>query len=97
MPRRARPRKSQATKTKQATKVETPAPPETAKPTKSAGRVAPPDATHRVPPGFSKLGLTDQQKEEIYAIQGKYYPQIQDLDKKLTALGTSETRRSRRS
>ena len=48
--------------------------------------MAPPDPTHRVPPGYSKLGLTDQQKEEIYAIQGKYYPQIQDLDKKLTAL-----------
>ena len=78
--------KSQATKTKSSTKVETPVPPDTSKKTTSTGRVAPPDPTHRVPPGFSKLGLTDQQKEEIYTVQAKYYPQIQDLDKKLTAL-----------
>ena len=78
--------KSQAAKTKQTTKVDTPAPTDTAKKTKSAGKVAPPDPTHRVPPGYSKLGLTDQQKEDIYAIQGKYYPQIQALDKQVDAL-----------
>jgi type IV secretory pathway VirB10-like protein len=78
--------KSQATKTKQTTKVDTPTPPENSKKAKSAGRVAPPDPTHRVPPGYSKLGLTDQQKEDIYAIQGKYYPQLQGLEKQLSAL-----------
>ncbi len=78
--------KSQAAKSNQTTKVETPAPPETARKTKSAGKVAPPDPTHRVPPGYSKLGLTDQQKEDIYALQGKYYPQIQALDKQVDTL-----------
>jgi len=80
------PAKSQAAKSKQTTKVDTPAPSDTVKKTKSSGKVAPPDPTHRVPPGYSKLGLTDQQKEDIYAIQAKYYPQIQALDKQLEAL-----------
>jgi hypothetical protein len=76
----------QATKTKQTTRGDAAAPPESAKQTTSTGKVAPPDPTHRVPPGYSKLGLTDQQKEDIYAIQGKYYPQIQRLEKQLDDL-----------
>ena len=61
-------------------------PPDSARKSTSTGKVAPPDPTHRVPAGFSKLGLTDQQKDEIYAIQGKYYPQIQGLEKQVDAL-----------
>src|SRR4051812_15449125 len=53
---------------------------------KGSGRSAPPDPTHRVPPGYSKLGLTDQQREAIYKVQGKYYPQIQALEKQVDAL-----------
>ena len=53
---------------------------------KATGRSAPPDPTHRVPPGYSKLGLTDQQREAIYKVQGKYYPKIQRLEKQVDAL-----------
>jgi len=52
----------------------------------SGGRVAPPDPTHRVPSGYSRLGLTDQQKERLYKIQADYYPKIQALQKQLDAL-----------
>ena len=41
---------------------------------------------HRVPQGYSKLGLTDQQREKIYKIQADYYPKIQDLEKKVQDL-----------
>ncbi len=74
--------KAQATKAKAA---QTPASTETTTKTKS-GRVAPPDPTHRVPPGYSKLGLTDQQKDKIYAIQAEYYPKIQALEKQVDSL-----------
>jgi hypothetical protein len=77
--------RSQASKAKQSTKIETPAQPESGSKAKSTGK-APPDPTHRVPPGYSKLGLTDQQKEAIYKIQAKYYPQLQALEKQATAL-----------
>jgi hypothetical protein len=60
--------------------------PDSAPPAKGGGRVAPPDPTHRVPPGYSRLGLTDQQKQRIYRIQGDYYPKIQALQKQLDAL-----------
>jgi LTXXQ motif family protein len=57
-----------------------------AKPKTKGGRQAPPDAEHRVPPYFGGLNLTDAQKESIYKIQGKYHPQIQELQKKADAL-----------
>ncbi|QEH34533.1 hypothetical protein OJF2_30730 [Aquisphaera giovannonii] len=53
---------------------------------KAQGRVAPPDPTHRVPPGYSKLSLSDEQKNAIYKIQAKYYPQIQKLEKQADEL-----------
>ena len=56
---------------------------------KSTGKTAPPDPTHRVPPGYSKLGLTDQQKEKLYQIQAKYYQRIHDLEKKADDLRAS--------
>src|SRR3954454_18816795 len=80
--------KSQSTRAKQAGKVEAPADDESAPKGKGTGRVAPPDPTHRVPPGYSKLGLTDQQKESLYKIQAKYYSKIQSLEKEADALRT---------
>jgi hypothetical protein len=80
--------RSQTSKAKQAGKADTstPAADDSAAKGKGTGRVAPPDPTHRVPPGYAKLGLTDQQKEAIYKIQAKYYPQIQALEKQVDAL-----------
>jgi hypothetical protein len=80
--------KSQTSRAKQTGKSDTstPAADESAAKGKGTGRVAPPDPTHRVPPGYAKLGLTDQQKEAIYKIQAKYYPQIQALEKQVDAL-----------
>jgi hypothetical protein len=78
--------KSQTSKTKQANApASTPADSSTtAKP--AAGRTAPPDVTHRVPSGYSKLGLTDEQKEKLYKIRAEYYPKIHDLETKADAL-----------
>jgi hypothetical protein len=73
-------------KAKQATKTDTSAPSESATKTKSTGKIAPPDPSHRVPPGFAKVGLSDEQKDAIYKIQAKYYKQIQDLEKQASAL-----------
>jgi hypothetical protein len=78
--------KSQATKGKQATKTEAQAPSQSSGTTKGTGKVAPPDPTHRVPPGYARLNLTDQQKERIYRIQADYYPKVQDLQKRLDSL-----------
>ena len=74
-----------ATKSTAAKATPTAAPVQSEK-TSKTGRVAPPDATHRVPPGYAKLGLTDQQKEKIYKIQAEYYPQIQSLEKQVDAV-----------
>lgn len=51
-----------------------------------SSRTAPPVATHRVPRYFGGLNLTEEQKEEIYAVEARYLPQIQDLEKKADAL-----------
>lgn len=45
-----------------------------------------PDPMRRVPTYFGSLGLTAEQKEEIYAIQGRYIPQIQELQAKIESL-----------
>ena len=37
----------------------------------------------RLPANYGKLGLTDPQKTSIYAVQGKYAHQIDDLQKQL--------------
>ena len=49
---------------------------------KTKGRQAPPDPEHRLPAYYSGLNLTEAQREAIFKIQGKYHPQIQDLQKK---------------
>jgi len=77
--------KSQTTKAKQSNATAS-TPTDSSTPTKPAGRTGPPDVTHRVPSGYSKLGLTDQQKEKLYKIQAEYYPKIHDLETKADAL-----------
>ena len=77
--------KAQTSRSKQAAKSDSGSS-ESASKSKTAGRVAPPDPAHRLPPGYSKLGLSDAQKGAIYKIQGTYYPQIQALEKQAAAL-----------
>lgn len=62
---------------------------------KQTAKTAPPDVTHRVPPGYSKLGLSESQKEKLYKIQGEYYPKIQALRSRLTICGCAVRRSSR--
>ena len=81
--------KSQTTKTKQASAS---TPTDSSTTAKSTGKTAPPDVTHRVPPGYAKLGLTDQQKERLYKIQAEYYPKIHDLEKKADDLRPARER-----
>jgi len=80
--------KSQTTQAKPATQADAPAstPTNSSATTKPTGKSAPPDVTHRVPSGYSKLGLTDQQKEKLYKIQAEYYPKIQGLEKQVDNL-----------
>jgi hypothetical protein len=80
--------KSQTTKAKPAKQADAPAstPTDSSTTTKPIGKTAPPDVTHRVPSGYSKLGLTDQQKEKLYKIQAEYYPKIQALEKQVSNL-----------
>ena len=41
------------------------------------------DASRRVPRHFGKVGLTDDQKEQIYKIQAKHHEKIAELQKQL--------------
>ena len=78
--------KSQTTKAKQAKQADAPASTPTDSSAKPTGKTAPPDVMHRVPSGYSKLGLTDQQKEKLYKIQAAYYPKIHELEKQVDDL-----------
>jgi hypothetical protein len=78
--------KSQTTKAKQAKQANATTSTDDGSTAKSTGKTAPPDVMHRVPPGYSKLGLTDQQREKIYKIQADYYPKIQALEKQVEDL-----------
>jgi Spy/CpxP family protein refolding chaperone len=44
------------------------------------------DPARRVPYLFGKLGLTDEQREEIYKIERKYYAEIQELEQRVESL-----------
>jgi Spy/CpxP family protein refolding chaperone len=44
------------------------------------------DPTRRVPMYFGQLGLTNEQRESIYAIQAKQMPKIEALDKQIEEL-----------
>jgi hypothetical protein len=85
-PKAQTPRKKTAKKAEGASKARKAAPApeedeEVAKP-RTKGRQAPPDPAHRLPNYFSGLNLTEDQREAIFKIQGKYHPQIQELQKK---------------
>jgi hypothetical protein len=85
-PKTQTPKKKTAKKADSASKAKKaePAPEEDeeqAKP-KAKGRQAPPDPVHRLPAYFSGLNITEAQREAIVKIQGKYHPQIQELQKK---------------
>jgi hypothetical protein len=44
----------------------------------------------RVPSGFAKVGLTDEQKEKVYSIRSKYYTKIGALQKELDGIRAQE-------
>src|SRR4051812_17948820 len=44
------------------------------------------DASRRVPSHFGQIGLTPEQKEEIYKIRGKHQSQIESLQKQIAQL-----------
>jgi hypothetical protein len=44
------------------------------------------DPARRVPPFFGQLGLSAEQKEEIYKIQGQHMPKIESLEKQIEEL-----------
>lgn len=45
-----------------------------------------PRAKGQLPPGFKKLGLTDDQVQRVYRIQGDYKAKIDELDQKIREL-----------
>ncbi len=44
------------------------------------------DAARRVPSYFGQLGLTDEQREAIYKIQGKHLPKIEALERQIAEI-----------
>lgn len=42
-------------------------------------------AKGQLPQGWSKLGLSDEQKQKVYEIQTKYKAKIEDLEKQIQA------------
>jgi hypothetical protein len=44
----------------------------------------------RVPPYFSKAGISSDQKEKIYIIRGKYQPRIEALQKQIAEIQAQE-------
>jgi hypothetical protein len=44
------------------------------------------DSARRVPAYFGQLGLTDEQRESIYKIQGTHFPKIDSLEKQIAAI-----------
>lgn len=48
------------------------------------------DPARRVPPYFSKVGLTTEQRESIYKVRGTYQPRIADLKQQIMAMQAKE-------
>jgi hypothetical protein len=44
------------------------------------------DPARRVPTYFGQLGLTNEQRESIYKVQGKHLPKIEALEKQITEI-----------
>jgi hypothetical protein len=47
-------------------------------------------AKDRLPPGWAKLGLSDEQKQKVHDIQGEYGPKIHDLEAQIKELKNKE-------
>lgn len=58
---------------------------ESAKP-KTAAKQEDKKPTNRLPANYGKLGLTDAQKDKVYAAQEKYDKQIDDLEAQIKSL-----------
>lgn len=52
----------------------------------SSQPAAKPTRRPRLPNHYGKLGLSDEQKQQVYAIQAKYQPQLDELQEKIRAL-----------
>ncbi|MCI0703832.1 MAG: hypothetical protein L0241_22460 [Planctomycetia bacterium] len=48
----------------------------------------------RLPPNWTKLGLTDKQVQDIYKIQNKYDAEIDKLEAKIKELKSAKTKES---
>lgn len=55
-------------------------------PTKAAAGAEEKKPTNRLPSNYGKLGLTDAQKDKVYAVQDKYDKQLDDLEAQIKAL-----------
>ena len=44
----------------------------------------------RVPSNFGKVGLSNQQREDIYVIRGRYRTEIAELEQRINALSKQE-------
>ncbi len=58
---------------------------DTAKPT-TKGKAVEKKSTNRLPANYGKLGLTDAQKDKVYAINDKFDSQLDALEDQLKAL-----------
>ncbi|MEM9701835.1 MAG: hypothetical protein AAF907_05270 [Planctomycetota bacterium] len=61
-------------------------PPADFQPTKEGERDGIDVYPRRLPPGLGVLRMSDEQKERIYAVQAKYYKQIEKLRDEIAAL-----------
>jgi Spy/CpxP family protein refolding chaperone len=50
----------------------------------------PPKTTHSLPQGWKQLGLSDDQKKKIYAIEDEYEPKVAALKKQIEELQKKE-------
>lgn len=57
---------------------------------KKGGAKEPVFITKRLPPSYNKLGLTDNQKKQIYVIRAKFALKIEELQKEIAALREQE-------
>jgi Spy/CpxP family protein refolding chaperone len=59
---------------------------DSAKEKKAAAKSDDKKPTNRLPANYGKLGLTDAQKDKVYAIQDKYEKQVDELEAQLKAI-----------
>jgi Spy/CpxP family protein refolding chaperone len=59
-------------------------------PKKTDTKPEPTATKHTIPTGWKALGLTDDQKKKIYAIEDEYQPKIAALEKQIKDLQSKE-------